>query len=100
MRKVLKFEENGLKGLHFFTEKINFPVVAASYSDSEKSQLSCLETNVKSGGFTTEAICKWCIHHHVQYQILYPLKKISIIKNPYKYYQYLMLKRKLNKYSL
>lgn len=93
---ILKFQKENLKALHFFTEGVNFPLVAASYSEWEEQQLCYFENHFKSLEMNTESICRWCINHHVQYQILYPLNKISIIKNPYKYFKYLQLKRKLN----
>ena len=99
MSKVIKLPEENLKGLHFFTKGMNFPVVAASYSEWEKQQLSYLESNLSSTGFNTESICQWCISHNIQYQILYPIRKSSIFKNPYKYYKFIQLKKKLN-YSL
>ncbi|RHV36746.1 hypothetical protein DXB59_07610 [Ruminococcus sp. OM05-10BH] len=99
MSKIIKLPEENLQELHFFTKGIKFPVVAGSYSIWEKQQLSYLEENISSTGFDTEAICQWCINHNIQYQILYPLKKRSILKNPYKYYQFIQLKKKL-KYSL
>lgn len=99
MGKTIKLPEENLKGLHFFTNGMNFPVVAGSYSEWEKQQLSYLESNLSSVGFNTEALCQWCISHNIRYQILYPLRKISILKNPYKYYKFMQLKKKLN-YSL
>lgn len=36
MRHLLKFKEEDLKGLHFFTENLEFPVVAASYDERDK----------------------------------------------------------------
>lgn len=99
MSKIIKLPEENLQVLHFFAKGLNFPVVAGSYSTWEKQQLSYLEANLNSTGFSTEAICQWCINHNIRYQILYPLKKISILKNPYKYYKFIQLKKKLN-YSL
>ena len=100
MKRILNFNEEGLKGLHFFTEHLNFPIVAASYSDWEKQQLSYLEHNFQSGGFTTTSLCQWCIHHHIQYRIVYPLSIRSIFRNPYKYMKYLQLKQMLNKAAM
>lgn len=96
---VLKFPEENLKGLHFFVEHLNFPVVVATYSDWQETQVSYLSSNYLSQGFNSEAICMWCINHEIQYQILYPMKRSSIIKHPYKYFKFVKLKKKLN-YSL
>lgn len=99
MKKIIKLPEENLQGLHFFMKGMNFPVVAGSYCESEKQQLSYLEANLYSVGFNTEVVCQWCVNHNIQFQILYPLRKISILKNPYKYYKFLCLKKKLN-YSI
>lgn len=99
MKKIIQLPEESLQGLHFFMKGMTFPVVAGSYSEWEKQQLSYLEANLHSTGFNTEAICQWCISHNIRYQILYPLRKISILKNPHRYYKFLQLKKKLN-YSL
>lgn len=48
MRRLLKFKEENLKGLHFFTENLEFPVVAASYNECDKQRLYCLERNFRS----------------------------------------------------
>lgn len=99
MSKIIKLSKDNLQGLYFFVEGLNFPVVAASYNSWERQQLTFLETNLSSTCFNTEAVCQWCINHNIQYQILYPLRKIDILKNPYKYYRFIRLKKKL-KYSL
>lgn len=97
---LLKFQQKGLKEVHLLTEQINFPVAIAVYNDWEKTQVQYLLANIKSTRFTSYSICRWCIVHKIQYQILYPIRKISILKNPYKYYQYIKLLMKLNKFSL
>lgn len=99
MDKIINFNPEGMKGLHFYIEGLNFPVVLATYSDWEEVQVSYLSKNIQSGSFNSEAICRWCISHQIQYRIVYPIRKSSIFKNPYKYYKFLQLKRKLN-YSL
>ena len=97
---LLKFQQKGLKEVHLLTEQINFPVAIAIYNDWEKTQVQYLLANIKSTRFTSYSICRWCIVHKIQYQILYPIRKISILRNPYKYYQYIKLLTKLNKFSL
>ena len=99
MDKIINFNPEGMKGLHFYIEGLNFPVAIGTYSDWEEVQVSYLSKNIQSGGFNSEAICRWCISHQIQYRIIYPIRKSSIFKNPYKYYKFLQLKRKLN-YSL
>lgn len=85
MKSILKFNPSGLKKVHFFTEDINFPVAIAIYSEQEEMKVSCLLNNIESGDFSTKTICKWCVEHRIHYQIIYPLTKISILKNSYKY---------------
>lgn len=92
---IIEFKKENLKVLHFFVEHLDFPVAVASYSDWEEEQISHLENNYKSLKMNTEYICIWCINHQIKYQIIYPINKIFIIKNPYKYLKYLQLKRKL-----
>lgn len=99
MKKIIYFDPNGMKAIHFFIEGLNFPVAIGTYSEWEEVQVSYLSRNIKSGSFNTEAICRWCISHQIQYRIVYPISKKVILHNPYKYYKFLQLKRKLN-YSL
>ena len=94
---ILKFPKENLISLHFFVDQLNFPVVAASYTEWEEQQIVYLEGNYKSLKYNTESICRWCINHNIQYQILYPIDKRSAIKHPYKFLKYLELKRKLKK---
>lgn len=99
MDKIINFNPEGMKGLHFYIEGLNFPVAIGTYSDWEEVQVSYLSKNIQSGSFNSEAICQWCISHQIQYRIVYPINKSTIFKNPYKYFKFLQLKRKLN-YSL
>lgn len=99
MRRLLKFKEDNLTGLHFFTENLEFPVVAASYDERDKQRLSWLEGNFRSMDYdyTTENICKWCISNDIEFQIIYPCGIRNIVRNPCRYLAYLRLKRKLGK---
>lgn len=99
MKQMLDFNSSGLKKIHFLTDDLNFPVAIAIYSEEEEMKMSYLLKNIKLGDFSTETICKWCVGHRIQFQIVYPLKKISILKNPYKYYQFIRLKRKIHCYT-
>ena len=84
-----------MKALHFFAEGLNFPVAIGTYTEWHEVQVSYLAQNIKEGHFNTESICRWCISHSIPYQIIYPISKKVIIKNPYKYYKFLQLKRRL-----
>lgn len=92
---MLEFKKENLKELHFITKNINFPIAIAIYNDWEKIQLNYLFANMDSVHMNSEEVCRWCISHNLKYQILYPIRKISIIKNPYKFLKYLELKAKL-----
>ncbi len=96
---MLNFKEEGMKELHLLTEGINFPIAVPIYSEWEKTQFQYLLNNIKATRFTSFDVCKWCISHHLSYEIIYPLNKASIFKNPYKYYQYLQMKFHLRKYQ-
>lgn len=85
----------GLKELHFITENINFPIAIYICNDWEKVQLSYLHENLKVKHFTSYELCRWCQSHNILFQIFYPLRWISVIKNPYKYLMFLLLKAKL-----
>ncbi len=89
MKQLLDFKEDGMKGLHLFRKHLIFPVAAASYSDWEEQQLSYLEISFRSGAFTTNLLCQWCINHHIQFRIIYPVTICNIFKNPRKYIKYL-----------
>ena len=41
MKQILKFKKEGLKGLHFFIENLNYPIVVASYDEWEEQQINC-----------------------------------------------------------
>lgn len=97
---LIKFEQEGLKELHFFAEGINFPIAIPIYDDWQKTQFQYLLSNIKSTKFSSFDICKWCIIHKLQYQIIYPIGKVSILKNPYKYFMYKQMCIKLKKFSL
>ena len=86
---------DNVKSIHFFTEHISFPVAIYPVNDWEKEQVSYLCTNFKSGVFTTLSLCRWCQTHNIAYQIAYPVRKTSIIRNPRKYLYYLKIKRNL-----
>ena len=94
-RTMHLLEPEGLKEMHFHMEGVNFPVVMYICTDWEKIQLSYLYQNLKIKHFTSYELCRWCQSHNILFQILYPLRRISIIKNPYKYFMFLLLKAKL-----
>lgn len=96
---MLNFKEEGMLELHCLTEQLNFLVAIPIYNEWEKTQFQYLLNNIKSTRLNSFEICKWCISHRLAYKILYPLRKSSILKNPYKYYKYLQMKFYLRKYQ-
>ena len=96
---IIEFKKENLNVLHFFVEHLIFPVAVATYNEWEEQQICYLEKHYECFKMNTESICKWCINHRINYQIIYPINKIFIIKNPYKYLKYLQLKRKLNSFK-
>lgn len=84
-------EVDNVKEVQIFKKNLNFPVAVYICNDWEKSQFAYLTPEKH----TTESLCKWCINHSIQYQILYPLRFITILKNPYKYMKFLQLKHRL-----
>lgn len=95
MKRIIDFNLDGLQSLHFFVEDVNFPMVIGTYSDWEETQVSYLADNIKKFSWDTEDVCRWCMNHQIQYQIIYPIERSSIIKHPYKYYKFLQLKQKM-----
>lgn len=91
----LNFSKVNLQSVNFFVEGINFPVAIASYSEWEEVQINYLQKQIQVGKFTTENLCTWCIRHQIQFRILYPIKKSTLLKNPYKTFKFLQLKWKL-----
>lgn len=83
---------DNLKEVHIYKKNLNFPIVIYICNEWEKVQLSYLDPSVHN----SESLCRWCIAHHIQYQILYPLYLKTIFKNPYKYYKYVQMKKRLN----
>lgn len=83
-----------IKAIHVFKKNISFPVFVYSCSDWDNTQISYLNQNIACGSFTTLAICKWCIAHHINYQILFPDNPLKLlIKDPKRFLCYLYLKK-------
>jgi hypothetical protein len=94
---MLRFNPENLKALHFFTKGLNYPVAIAAYSDWQEAKLSYLDHNFQKEHFTTEKLCRWCLSYNLPFQIIYPISKKSIIKNPYKFLKFFQLKHNLTK---
>ena len=92
MSEIIKLPKENLKSLNFFIKGLYFHVVVAAYNENEKSKLDYLKKLCENEKFSTEDICKWCFNQNIKYQILYPVKKWSFIKEPIKYIRYIKLK--------
>ena len=93
----MNFNAEGLQEIQFIVRNINYPVAIAIYTEWEKTQFKYLMKNI--GKFTTEDICKWCVSHKINYEIVYPLSIWTVLRHPYKYFQYLKMKSRLKNYS-
>ena len=91
---MLNTPEN-IKTIHIFKENISFPVFVYSCSNWDDTQISYLNQKNSRSKFTTLTICKWCISHHIHYQILFPRNKLKLLfKDPGRFLCYLYLKIK------
>lgn len=99
-KKILKFKEDNLCGLHFFTEGISFPVAVAAYSETEMGKIEYLVKRSQSGDIcTTFDLCVWCINQDIAYQIMFPLAKRTLFLNPIRTYDYVRLQSRLQAYQ-
>ena len=62
---MFNFNKEGMKELHILSEGINFPVAIPIYTDWERTQIRYLLENVRTAGFGSYDICRWCIAHKV-----------------------------------
>ena len=97
MTNIIRLELEGMQSLHFFVKGLRFPVVVGMYSDCDELQVDYLLRNLQHGSVNTKRICIWCMNHQISYQILYPIGYYEIIRNPLKYFDFLLLKWSLRK---
>lgn len=95
MTNIIRLELERMQSLHFFVKGLRFPVVVGLYSDRDELQVDYLLRNIRHGSISTKRICIWCINHQISYQILYPIGYYEIIRNPLKYFEFLVLRRYL-----
>ena len=77
MREYLNFKEEGLKSVHFFMDKLEYPVVIAVYTDQEEMLVKCMEEIFPTSGFTTEGIAKWCEEQGLEYRVMMQSEGVS-----------------------
>ncbi len=97
---MFNFNKEGMKELHILSEGINFPVAIPIYTDWQRTQIQYLLENVRTAGFGSYDICRWCIAHKFKYGVVYPLSRHAVFKNPYKSLKYLQMMLKLRKFSM
>lgn len=97
--KILGFREEGLRGLHFYIKGLEFPVVAAEYSERDAMRLRYLDENVKKGLMDSETICQWCISHEIYFTLLYGIRLSHVFRYPGKTWRFLKMRGRLKKYA-
>ena len=86
-----------VESIHFFTKDLCFPVAVYSRSKEERTKIEYMKRSFDTAGHTTGSLCIWCIRHQVEFQIMYPIRKVTVVKNPYKALKYLLLRKRLRK---
>ena len=98
--KVLGFREEGLRGLHFYIEGLDYPIVAAEYSEKDALAFRMLNRSMKKEPFTSEKLCEWCINHRIYFSFLYGFQARHFFADPVKMWRYLEMRVRLRDYSL
>ena len=86
----LKEPSKDTTGIHIY-DNLEFPLMLYEKGDWDRTQISFLDSDIH----TTESMIRWCKNHHIDYDILYPLNRLSPIKHPIRHIHYLHLKHKL-----
>lgn len=98
--KVLGFREEGLKGLHFYIKGLEFPVVAAEYSERDRGMFQYLDLMVKEGLMDSEGICEWCISHKIFFSLLYGIRLSHVFRYPGKTWRFLQMRVRLKNFAV
>ena len=56
VNKVLGFREEGLRGLHFYIKDLDYPIVAAEYSERDAMAFRILDQNMKTCPMNSETV--------------------------------------------
>ena len=99
VNKVLGFREEGLRGLHFYIKDLDYPIVAAEYSERDAMAFRILDQNMKTCPMSSETLCQWCINHRIYFTVLYGFRIKHFIVNPLKMWRYLQMRVRLKHYS-
>ena len=99
MKNILGFQEDGLRAIHFYINGLDYPVVAAEYTDHDTCAFQYLDSNVKAGIMNSEQICEWCMNHRIYFRLLYGIRLRHILLNPRKAWEFLELRFRLKQYA-
>ena len=97
---VLGFHEEGLRALHFYVKDLEFPVVAAEYTERDMLMFQYLDRMVKEGTMDSESICRWCIQHRIYYSLLHGIRLRHAIRNPGKTWRFFQMRGRLKTYAV
>ena len=98
--KVLGFREEGLRGLHFYIKGLEFPVVAAEYSERDGQMFQYLDDIVKKEHIDSAEICQWCISHQIYFSLLYGIRLSHVFRYPGKTWRFLKLRVRIKNYAV
>lgn len=77
MRKLLDFEEDGLRCVHALMEELDVPVIMASYSEADDGYISEIIRKVKAEHVTTDKVCELCDFYGIDYRALYRSQNVE-----------------------
>ena len=90
---MIDFETKGLRSINVFTNQTSFPVAVAAYSERDVAYINCLQNNLDY--HDTESICLWCKSHDIPFQIIYRASITGFIINPLRFFEYILLCKKI-----
>ena len=75
-----------ITGIHIY-DNLEFPLMLYEKGDWDRAQLSYLNPSIH----TTRSMIQWCRNHHIDFDILYPMKRSTPLRHPIKHLRYLKL---------
>ncbi len=91
VRKDRMTYRKDIKGIHLYSKGLEFPVAGFEKSDWDRTQISYLDTSKH----TTRSLITWCKNHHIDWEIVYPIRKSSPFRHPIRHIHYLKLVKSL-----
>ena len=80
-----------ITGVHLYSEGLEFPVAVYERNEWDRTQISYLDTSKH----TTKSLIDWCKSHHIEWEILYPIRGSSPFRHPIRHIHYLKLMRSI-----